>query len=54
VRHPFVTESVQRFAGARGDVAFIHLNHSNALLSAQPPALPAGFRVAREGESFAL
>ena len=54
VRHPFVNESVERFAGARGDVAFIHLNHSNALLSEHAPALPKGFRVAAEGESFRL
>ncbi len=54
VRHPFVTESVERFANARGDVYFIHLNHTNALLSPEPPALPDGFRVAREGDAFAL
>ena len=54
VKHPFVTESLERFADAQGEVVFIHLNHSNALLSEDPPALPDGFRVAVEGESFRL
>jgi len=54
VRHPFVVESSKRFADAQGEVIFIHLNHSNALLSAHPPTLPEGFRVAREGEVFPL
>lgn len=54
VRHPFVTESVERFADAKGEVIFIHLNHSNALLSDEPPTLPGTFRVARDGESFTL
>ncbi len=54
VKHPFVTESVERFADARGEVVFIHLNHSNALLGEDPPRLPGSFRVASEGESFAL
>ena len=54
MRHPFVTESVKRFADAKGEVKFIHLNHTNALLRADAPALPAGFGVAREGDSFAL
>ena len=54
VRHPFVTESVDRFRDATGEVIFIHLNHSNALLSPTPPPLPDSYRVAREGEVFAL
>ncbi len=54
VRHPFVAESVERFADASGDVRFIHLNHTNALLAAEPPELPEKFAVAREGETFAL
>jgi pyrroloquinoline quinone biosynthesis protein B len=54
VRHPFVTESVERFADAQGRVIFIHLNHTNALLSETPPDLPEGFAVAREGDSYAL
>lgn len=54
VRHPFVAESVERFADAAGEVHFIHLNHTNALLSNDPPILPDGFAVAREGETFRL
>jgi len=54
VRHPFVAESVKRFADAEGQVIFIHLNHSNALLSPTPPRLAAGFRIAEEGEMFDL
>lgn len=54
VKHPFVAESLERFREARGEVIFIHLNHSNALLAAEPPTLPEGFRVAREGDSFTL
>ncbi len=54
VRHPFVTESVERFADAKGEVIFIHLNHTNALLRDEPPPLPDGFRVAREGDTFSL
>jgi pyrroloquinoline quinone biosynthesis protein B len=54
VRHPFVAESVERFADARGEVVFIHLNHTNALLSADPPTLPSGFSVAREGQVFEI
>lgn len=54
VKHPFVVESVKRFADARTEICFIHLNHTNALLSADPPALPPGFAVAREGQAFAI
>jgi len=54
VRHPFVTESVERFADASGEVIFIHLNHTNALLSPEPPVLPGRYRIAREGELFPL
>ncbi len=54
VRHPFVAESLERFARARGEIIFTHLNHTNALLGAEPPALPDGFAVAREGDTFAL
>lgn len=54
VKHPFVTESLERFSDAAGEVIFIHLNHTNALLSPQPPALPDGYRIAEEGEAFSL
>lgn len=54
IKHPFVVESVRRFADARTEIHFIHLNHSNALLSADPPVLPEGFAVARDGQVFDL
>jgi len=54
VRHPFVAESVERFGSAHGEIVFTHLNHTNALLGAEPPTLPAGFAIAREGDAFAL
>lgn len=57
VRHPFVAESLERLKGARGQVLFTHLNHTNPLLDPDSPesrSLPAGFSVAREGQSFDL
>lgn len=54
VRHPFVAESVELFDDAKGQVIFTHINHSNPLLSDDPPALPYGFRIAADGESFTL
>jgi pyrroloquinoline quinone biosynthesis protein B len=57
VRHPFVQDSVRALAGARGEVRFVHLNHTNPLLEPDPslrPPLPPGFSVAREDERFAL
>jgi pyrroloquinoline quinone biosynthesis protein B len=57
VRHPFVAESVRVLAGARGEVRFTHLNHTNPLLHPEParrPALPAGFSVASDGEEIPL
>lgn len=57
VRHPFVRESVQALAGARGEVWFTHLNHTNPLLRhdpAQRPPLPPGFGVAFDGQVVVL
>jgi pyrroloquinoline quinone biosynthesis protein B len=57
VRHPFVTESLERLAGARGEVHFTHMNHTNPLLDEDSPearGLPAGFFVVREGQVFDL
>jgi pyrroloquinoline quinone biosynthesis protein B len=57
VRHPFVRESVTRLEGARGEVWFTHLNHTNPLLDPASPerrVLPPGFRVAEEGQVFEL
>jgi pyrroloquinoline quinone biosynthesis protein B len=56
VRHPFVRETVERLAGAR-DVRFTHLNHTNPLVDERSPearALPEGFSVARDGDTFDL
>jgi pyrroloquinoline quinone biosynthesis protein B len=54
VPHPLVRDSVRTLAGARGEVWFTHLNHTNPLLSAAPPALPARFGVAADGQEFPL
>jgi pyrroloquinoline quinone biosynthesis protein B len=57
VKHPFVEESLKKLAGARGQVYFTHLNHTNPLLDAHGPArraLPKGFAVAEEGMVFDL
>lgn len=55
VQHPFVSESVNHLAKARGDVWFTHLNHTNALLDPKaPPRLPKPFGVAAEGQVFEL
>jgi pyrroloquinoline quinone biosynthesis protein B len=57
IPHPFVVESVERLAAARGRVLFTHLNHSNALLwpdEASRPLLPAPFGVAEEGTRVEL
>ena len=60
--HPFITHSMDRFAGLppeeRAKVRFIHLNHTNAALRADSEArrtiLQNGFRVAEEGERIHL
>ncbi len=57
VRHPYVRDSLKKLEGARGQVLFTHLNHSNPLLDPESPesrSLPAGFSIAREGQSFDL
>jgi pyrroloquinoline quinone biosynthesis protein B len=54
IKHPFVVETVERFADAPTAIHFIHLNHTNALLSGDPPALPDGFAVAHEGQVFEI
>ena len=57
VKHPFVEESLKKLAGARGQVFFTHLNHTNPLLDVDGPArraLPKGFAVAEEGMVFEL
>ena len=57
IPHPFVEESVERLAGARGTVCFTHLNHTNPLLDPDPnkrPKLPEGFAVLEDAETFPL
>jgi pyrroloquinoline quinone biosynthesis protein B len=62
VPHPFIVESMQRFAdlppAERAKIRFIHLNHTNPALRADSPARRqierAGFRVAEVGERVGL
>ena len=59
IPHPLVGETVALLAAPalRGRVHFIHLNHTNALLwdAGAAGAIEArGFRVARDGDAFAL
>jgi pyrroloquinoline quinone biosynthesis protein B len=57
VRHPFVQESLAQLKGAKGDVHFTHLNHTNPLLDETSPefrSLPARFHVARDGATFEM
>jgi pyrroloquinoline quinone biosynthesis protein B len=62
VPHPFIEESMQRFAclppAERAKIRFIHLNHTNPALQVDSPAHReierAGFRVAEIGERVGL
>jgi pyrroloquinoline quinone biosynthesis protein B len=62
IPHPFVLESLAKFATLssenRNKVHFIHLNHTNALLDPNSPAVQrvkdAGHHVARQGDRFEL
>lgn len=61
VPHPFVAETMQRFAQAPGvekkKVTFIHLNHTNPLLwenKSRNEVLSAGFSLAEEGMVIGL
>ena len=57
VRHPFVEESLKHLAGAKGEVYFTHLNHTNPLLDPESPeskSLPPKFHVAAEGQVLDL
>jgi len=62
VPHPFVAESMQRFAGfspaEKAKIIFIHFNHTNPLLKKQSPekdaVKKAGFGVAEEGMIIGL
>jgi len=62
IPHPFVQESLQRFAGLpdtiRRRIHFIHLNHTNPLLREGSPeemeVQKSGMQVSRRGMRFAL
>lgn len=54
IPHPRVLETMDRLEGLGGRVRLIHLNHSNPLWDDESPAVARGFRVAREGETFAI
>ena len=62
IPHPFITESLERFAGLsseeRAKVVFTHLNHTNPAVdpegSAAAAIRSAGSWVAREGDMFQL
>lgn len=52
VPHPLVRDTVEQLAGARGEIWFTHLNHTNPLVGR--PALPAPCRVLEDGQVFRL
>lgn len=54
VRHPLVTESMERLSGLGDRVWFLHMNHTNPLHADPSLAEDAGFHVAREGEVLGL
>ena len=54
VRHPLVTDSMERLAGLGDRVWFVHLNHTNPLWDDDTPVRDRGFHVAREGDTFEL
>lgn len=54
VRHPLVTESMDRLQGLGHRVRFLHLNHTNPLWDDDAPLRARGFQRARQGDSFDL
>jgi pyrroloquinoline quinone biosynthesis protein B len=57
VRHPYVRDLVSLLAGAKGQVYFTHMNHTNPILDPDSPerkSLPHGFAVLEEGTTFDL
>lgn len=57
VRHPYVRDSLRLLEGAKGQVYFTHMNHTNPILDADSPeatSLPKGFHVLQEGAIFDL
>ncbi len=51
VRHPLVTESMQRLTGLGDRVFFIHLNHSNPVLGDPSLVEDDGFHLASESDA---
>ncbi|MHC5012733.1 MAG: MBL fold metallo-hydrolase, partial [Planctomycetota bacterium] len=54
VRHPLVTETMDRLDGLGEKVFFLHLNHTNPLFDDPSPARERGFTVARQGDVLSL
>ena len=57
IPHPLVTDTVERLAGVTSEVYFIHLNHSNPLLTDGPEMdwlAHQGFGVGRAGLRWQL
>ena len=54
IPHPFIVDSMRRFAAQRTKIRFIHLNQSNPALRDPSRVERSGFRVAREGERAGL
>ncbi len=54
INHPLVTHTMERLAGLEDRVRFIHLNHSNPVLSDPSLVEAHGFRVARQGDRIPL
>ena len=54
VRHPFVTETLDRLRGVKTRVSFVHLNHTNPLWDDPAPVEAAGLHVANEGDQLPL
>jgi len=62
IPHPFVVESMQRFASMSRDdkkkIHFIHFNHTNPLLNESSPehqqVADDGFAIAKQGEVIEL
>ena len=57
VRHPYVRDSIGLLEGAKGQIYFTHMNHTNPMLDPASPeakSLPKGFHVLEEGAVFEL
>lgn len=58
IPHPFVTDTLERFAGIPGQLVLTHLNHTNPLLDPDSEETrtvqSAGVAIAETGSSYAL